>query len=83
MEYGARVPSKLIPTGFHGVSYDIGFDIPVLPTSGKGAWLSDQIYRDIDTLRTGWPLNEEEADFFRKRIKQYVKSALEAHSRGE
>jgi hypothetical protein len=79
---GSGLPRGL-HVGYFGKPYEVGFDIPALPTSGYGAWLSDQIYRDVETLRIGWPESEDEANFFRRRIKRYIQSALSADSRGE
>jgi hypothetical protein len=73
---GSGLPSGL-PRGFFGKPYALGFDIPMLPSEGPLAGYGNQVWRDVETLVIGWPETEEEADFFRRRIKRYLRTIEE------
>jgi hypothetical protein len=67
-----------LPRGFYGKPFEVGFPIPVYPTlEGNAANLNLQVWRDVETLFIGWPESEEEADFYRKRIRRYLKTIEE------
>jgi hypothetical protein len=70
---GSGLPRGL-PRGFYGKPFDVGFEIPVVPSEGALASYGNQVWRDVETLVIGWPETEEEADFYRRRIRRYLKT---------
>lgn len=73
---GSGLPEGL-KRGFFGPAYEVGFEIPELPVTGPAVRHGWQVMRDVETLHIGWPGSEEEAEFFRNRIRKYLKTIQE------
>jgi hypothetical protein len=66
-----------LPRGFYGKPFEVGFVVPILSLTGDAEKLNAQVWRDVETLFIGWPESEEEANFYRRRIRRYLKTIEE------